>query len=119
MRNYESTEGQKQQNPMLGLIGFIILIVVAGFSFAVSGLVVGWLQGGNFSLGPLKVLPMQFPADWPPIADQIVVALALFLLIFVIMMVILFMFMKPPTYDERNVSLDEMRREVEARKRRR
>jgi hypothetical protein len=119
MPNYETVDLSKQESPMSGLVGFIILIVVGGFSFLVSGPVQRFLMTANVSLGPAKLLPIQFPAGWSPLVNQAAVAFGLFLIIFVLAMIVLFLFMKPRTYDERNVSLDDMRKEVEARKRRR
>ena len=116
--NVKIADDDSKENPMLGLIGFIIMIVVGGFAFAVSGPVVRYLTTANVKIGMsgIALLPLKFPEDWSPLANQLAVAFGIFLVIFVIAMVILFMFMKPASQDERSVSLDVMRKEVEARK---
>jgi hypothetical protein len=115
--NYQVAE-TKKENPMLGLIGFIILVVVGGFSFAVSGPALHFLRTAHVTVGMsgIKLLPLEFPANWSPLANQMAVAFGIFLVVFAIAMIILFLFMKPSTQDEYSVSLDVMRREVEARK---
>ncbi len=120
--NYQvANEGEKKENPMLGLIGFIIIVVIGGFSFLVSGPVLNYLTTANVTLGlsGIKLLPLAFPPEWSRLGDQVAVAFGIFMIIFVIAMIILFMFMKPSTQSENSVSLEDMRREVEARKRRR
>jgi len=117
--NYQVADDGKKENPMQGLIGFIILVVVGGISFLVSGPVLGFLTTANLTLGMsgIKLLPLAFPANWSQLADQAAVAFGLFMILMVIMMIILFTFMKPSTQGETSVSMDQMRREVEARKR--
>jgi hypothetical protein len=121
MRNYETVDESKRPNPMLGLIGFIILIVVGGISFALSGPIMVWLQTAQVVIGPsaIKVLPIQFPPDWSPLGDQTAVAFGVFLLVFGVIMLVLFSFMRPSFSDPRDVSLDTLRREAAERKRRR
>lgn len=119
--NYQVADEGKKENPMLGLIGFIILVVVGGFSFAVSGPVLGYLTTANVTIGMsgIQLLPLAFPAGWSTLADRAAVTFGIFLVVFVLAMIVLFMFMKPSSQDERSVSLDDMRREVAERKRRR
>lgn len=121
MPNYQVADEGKKQNPMIGLIGFIVIVVIAAISFVLSGPIMGWLTTANFVLGAsgIQVLPLAFPGDWTPIARQLAVAGGLFLILFVIGTGITFIFMTPSTSSDMSVSLDDMRREVEARKRRR
>ena len=120
--NYQvANEGEKKENPMLGLIGFIIIVVIGGFSFLVSSPVLDFLTTANVTLGlsGIKLLPLTFPADWSRLGDQAAVAFGIFMIVFVIAMIILFTFMKPSTESEMSVSLEDMRKEVAERKRRR
>lgn len=118
-RNIKSTEYEKQTNPMLPLVGFVVLLILGGLSFLASPYIVQWLKTTTFSLGGfIKVLPVQFPPNWPLIVDQIAVTLVLFVLFFTIVMIALFSFMKPPGVDETSVSLDTLRREKQQKRRR-
>ena len=116
--NVEIADNKKEQNPMLGLIGFIIMVVVGGISFLISGPLTRYLTTAHLTVGMtgLKLLPVKFPPDWSPLAGQLAVAFGVFLVVFVFSMLILFIFMKPPSKDEMNVDIDILRKEVEARK---
>src|SRR5512139_3372025 len=109
MPNYQISDESKRDNPMLGLIGFIVLIVLGGLSFAVSGAAVRFLSTANVVLGTARVLPIKFPPTWSPLGHQAVVAFGIFMILFVIAMIIMFTFMKPPGTSELDVSLDQMR----------
>ena len=119
--NYEIADARKEQNPMIGLIGFIMIIVVGGVSFLLSIPLTTYFKTTRLTLGMsgLQVLPLKFPQGWSPLGQQLAVTAGLFLVLFVISMVILFMFMKPSSEDETSVNLDVMRKEVEARKKHR
>lgn len=119
--NYEVVDHSKEQNPMLGLIGFIMIVVVAGLSYLISIPLTGYLKRAHVVLGAsgLNVLPLRFPDGWSLLGQQLAVSAGLFLVLFVISMVILFMFMKPASQDEQSVNLDVLRKEAEARKKRR
>jgi len=119
--NYQVADEGEKENPMLGLIGFIILVVVGGFSFLISGPILGFLTTANVTLGQsgIKLLPLTFPAEWSQLADQAAIAFGIFLIVFVLSMIVLFSFMKPSTESETSVSMEQMRQEVAARKRRR
>ncbi len=113
------TGGSKRQNPLGPLVGFILLLVVGGFSALAAPLVVGWLQTAELTFGLLgwKVLPIQFPASWPPIAAHVLVGLVIFVVVFTILMIVLFSLMKPPR-EEMNVELSTVRARKGQRKRR-
>jgi hypothetical protein len=105
---------------MLGLIGFIILVVVAGLSFAVSGAVVNVLQTTQLTIGAgIHVLPIQFPPDWPVLVDQLAVAFGLFIVLFALIMIVMISLMRPPNTSEADVSMEVLRREAKAKKKRR
>jgi hypothetical protein len=116
--NLEVVDKSKEQNPMLGLFGFIVLVVVGGVSFLISGPLTQYLTTARVTIGAanIKLLPIKFPVDWSPLADQLAVTLVVFLIIFVIVMIIMFMFMKPSSEGEMSVNLDVMRKEVQDRK---
>ena len=117
--NYEVADS-KEQNPMLGLIGFIMLVVVGGISYLISGPFTQYLKTAHVTIGAtgLKLLPLYFPADWSPLASQLAVAFFIFLVLFVVAMIILFTFMRPSTRTETSVSIDVLRQEKAAKKKR-
>ncbi len=108
--NTQRAGGGKGQSPLGPLVGFILLIVVGGFSVLAAPSVTTWLQTANLTFGALgwKVLPIQFPAGWPPIVSHGLVALVLFGVVFTVLMIVLFALMKPPT-EELDVELKTVR----------
>jgi len=119
-QNYEVSDASKRPNPMLGLIGFIVIVIIGGFSFAVSAPVAYWLKTTTVVAGAsgVKILPLAFPPEWPPIGQQLAVTVGLFLILFVLAMVLMFAFMRPSTASEMDVNMDVMRREAAAKKKR-
>jgi predicted acyltransferase len=119
-QNFEIVDESKRQNPMLGLIGFIVVILIGGGSFAVSGPVTNYLQTANVVLGAsgVKILPMAFPPDWSQLGNQLAVTAGLFLILFVIAMLLMFIFMTPKSEGETSVSMDTIRQEAKARRKR-
>ena len=120
MSNIQQSQKSKS-NPMGGFIGFIVLVILAGLSYAVSDPVLTWLQTTNLPLGStgIKLLPIKFPADWPRIASQLAVSGGLFLVVFVVTLLVLFTFMRPAeTDDETTVSIADIKRERASKKRR-
>src|SRR5262245_34586395 len=115
--NYEVVDSSREPNPMLGLIGFIVLLVVGGISYGLSIPVYPYVSKKTMMLGAAQVLPIRFPPDWTPLMNQLAVAFAIFLILFVISMVLLFVFMRPHTADDRSIDLNVMRQEVKDRKR--
>ncbi len=117
-QNFEVVDKSKQQNPMLGLIGFILIVVLGGFSFGVSGPATAWLQTSTVVLGAsgINILPLKFPDTWSPLANQLAVTVGIFLVLFVIAMALMFMFMRPASVTEQSVSMHDMRKEAAARR---
>lgn len=109
---------KNEQNPMLGLIGFIVIVVTGGISFIISGPLTRYLTTAHVNVGManLPLLPLKFPEDWSPLGGQMAVAFAIFMIIFAIAMIILFMFMRPSSQSETSVNLDVLRKEVQERK---
>jgi hypothetical protein len=118
--NYEVADASKEQNPMLGLIGFVMLVVVGGVSYLISAPLTTYVTTAHVTLGAtgLKLLPVLFPSDWSPLAGQLAVAFFIFLILFIVVMIILFMFMRPSTRSEMSVSVDVLRQEKAAKKKR-
>lgn len=118
--NYEVVDSSREQNPMLGLIGFIMLIVVGGVSYLISGPFTQYLTTAHVTVAAsgLQLLPLSFPANWSPLAGQLAVAFFVFLVIFALAMIVLFMFMRPSTRTETSVSVDVLRQEKAARRKR-
>jgi hypothetical protein len=119
-QNYQVVDESKRQNPMLGLIGFIVIVLIGGGSFAVSGPVTNYLQTATVVLGAsgIKILPIAFPPDWSPLANQLAVTAGLFIVLFVIAMLIMFIFMTPAGQDDLSVNMNTIRQEAKARKKR-
>jgi hypothetical protein len=110
----------KKQNPMLPVIGFVIMAIVGGVSFWASPGMVRWLKTTNFKLGGfVPVLPIEFPEGWPPLANQLAVTLFLFIFIFALAMTVMFFVTGQTGLGENDVSLDEIRREKEKKMKRR
>ncbi len=118
-RNYAET-GEKKQNPMLPIIGFVVIVIVGGAAFWASPRMVTWLKTTQFKLGGLiTVLPIEFPKGWSPLANQLAVTAFLFILIFTIVMSVMFFFTGKAAMGESDVSLDEIRREKQKQMKRR
>ena len=97
---------------------FIVFLIVGGLAYWVSPRVVRWLARTHFTLGGMiPVLPIEFPAEWPPIAHNLVVTFALFFVIFAIVMSVVMFMMKPPGTGD--VTIETMRKEAKKRSRRR
>jgi hypothetical protein len=100
------------------LIGFGVLVVLGGLSYALSDLVIGYLTTAHLVIGTFSVLPLLFPAEWPHIAKQAAVAFVLFMIMFVIAMIAMFSVITPPGEDETTISLADVRADKERRKKR-
>ncbi|MBN1313209.1 MAG: hypothetical protein JXB30_17505 [Anaerolineae bacterium] len=106
---------EKPPHPLIPLFGFIIFVIVGGLSYLVSPKVVHWLETTNFKLGGLvKILPIEFPAKWPPIAHNLVVTFALFFVIFATVMSVVMFMMKPPGAGD--LTMETMRKEAKKRR---
>jgi hypothetical protein len=106
---------EKPPHPLTPLYGFIVFVIVGGLAYWVSPRVVYWLAHTQFKLGGLiSVLPIEFPAKWPPIAHNLAVTFALFFVIFAIVMSVVMFTMKPPGKGE--VTMDTMRKEAKKRR---
>lgn len=117
--NYVEAE-KKQQNPMLPIIGFVMILILGGAAYLISPVVVTWLRTTHFSLGGLiTVLPIAFPKGWSPLANQLIVAAFLFILLFALVMSGMFFVSGKSAVGEDDVSLDEIRREKQKMMRRR
>lgn len=110
-RNYVEAD-KKQQNPMLPIIGFVIMLIVGGAAFWVSPRMVFWLKTTQFKIaGLITVLPIEFPEGWSPIANQLAVTTFLFILLFTVVMAGILFLTGNTAMGETDVSLDEIRRE--------
>jgi hypothetical protein len=110
MSNVQHKSTERKSNPMGPLIGFIMFIVIGGLSYGVSPAVVHFAETANVKFGTFgwKLLPLAFPAGWPDILKNLIVAAALFLVLFVIAMIILFSIMKPAR-GEMDIGLEQIR----------
>lgn len=87
----------KRPNPLQPFIGFVVLIVLGGFSFLAAPTVVKALTTAEFSMGFLgPVLPITFPDTWSPLISQTVIALVLMFALFSLVMILMIPFLKPP-----------------------
>jgi hypothetical protein len=116
--SYQRVEKKKKANPLLPLIGLVIMILCGGGSYLVAPRVINFLETAQFTLGALgPILPIAFPSEWPPILIRGVVAGVTFFIVFTVMMIIMFAIMKPPQ-EESHVDISDVRKEVQARKKR-
>lgn len=112
---------EKPPNPILPVLGFVLVVVVGGLAFLVSPRVVVWLKTTHFSLafGLLPVLPIKFPQGWSPLTNQLVVTAFMFLVIFTLVMSTILFVTSKSAVGETDVNLDEIRREKQKRMKRR
>lgn len=117
MPNYEEAQKSTAGTAARPLIGFVMFIIIVGISFLVSPVTVNFVTRTNVVLGAsgIKLLPIFFPPDWPPIAAQLVMTIAVSLVLFVLAMIVIFIVF-PGEKDTSTVNLDDIRKEVEARK---
>jgi len=105
----------KPPNPLTPLFGFVVFLIVGGLSYWVSPRVVRWLAHTHVKLGGLiPLLPIEFPADWPPIAHNLAVTFPLFFVVFAIVMSVVMFMMKPPATGD--VTMETMRKEAKKRR---
>jgi hypothetical protein len=116
MPNYE-VQDSSANNAARPLVGFVVLVIIVGLSFLISPMTVNFVTKTNLVLGAsnIKLLPISFPSEWPPIGAQLVMTVAVSLVLFVIAMIIIFITI-PGVRDDTTVNLDDIRKEVEARK---
>ena len=84
-------EKGKKQNPFLPIVGFILLVGLGGFSYAVAPTARHFLETTRFRPSGINILPMAFPTDWPDPAVNAAVALAIFVILFGLAMLIALM----------------------------
>jgi hypothetical protein len=116
--SYQKFQPKKKANPMLPLIGFVVMVLGGGFSYLVAPGVINFLQTTTFVFGSFgAILPITFPSEWPPAVLRLVIAGTMFLVIFTLMMVVIFAITKTPE-EESHVDISDVRKEVQARKKR-
>ncbi len=116
--SYQKFEPKKKVNPLLPLIGFVIMALDGGISYLAAPGVINFLGTTVFVFGSFgQILPIAFPGDWPPTLTRLVVAGTMFLVIFTAMMIVIFAITKPPK-EESHVDIGDVRKEVQARKKR-
>jgi hypothetical protein len=116
--SYQRFQPKKKANPMLPLIGLVIMILGGGFSYLIAPGVINFLQTTTFVFGSFgAILPISFPSEWPPTIIRLVVTGTMFLVIFTLMMIVIFAITKPPQ-EESHVDISDVRKEVLARKKR-
>jgi hypothetical protein len=118
MRQFKKVEDPRVTTAWWPVIGFGVLVVLGGLSFALSDLALGYLTSAHLVVGPMTVLPLAFPQEWPHIARQAAVSFILFMIMFVLAMIVMFSFISPASEDDTTIPLDEVRKEKERRKRR-
>ena len=84
-------------NPLQPFIGFVVLVVLGGFSYLAAPTVVRALTTVEFSMGFFgPVLPIAFPENWSPFIQQSVIALVLMFVLFTLVMILMIPFLKTP-----------------------
>lgn len=112
---------KKPSTPMSPFVGFLMILVVGIIAYFLSGPVLKWVTTAEFNLGIAgsTILPIHFPADWPEVANRLVVALFLFFLVFAVAMVIWSATMSSKLTGEMDVELNTIRAEKEKLQKRR
>lgn len=87
--NYKQMDQRPKANPLTPFIGFVMILVIGGFSFLIAPAAARFLTETNYSLGAFgwKILPIVFPATWPDILVRVLISLGLFLFLFTILMI--------------------------------
>lgn len=106
MPNYEVRK--TRNTAWIPLTGFIVLLVLAGFSFFIAPNVARWLSTETWTLGVTRVLPIRFPSAWTEFQVQLSVAAGIFLALFALATIIMIALMGSPM-GETDVSLKEIR----------
>ena len=84
-------------NPLGPFIGFVVIIVIGGFSFLAAPTVIRALTTVQFSMGVFgPVLPIAFPETWSPFAQQSIIAVVLMIILFSLVMILMIPFLKTP-----------------------
>ncbi len=117
MPNYTEVS-QERTNPLAPFIGFVVLLLVSGFSYLAAPAVIGWLVTANWTVAGTQLLPFSFPGNWSYLAIRLSVAAGLFLVLFVLAMIVL-MIVMGSARGETDVSYDDLRKEKERKKKRR
>ncbi len=117
MPNYQQIDTRKA-NPLLPLIGFIIILAFGGFAYLVSPAVGQWLSTTNWTVVGTSVLPMRFPAGWSEVTVRLAISSGIFLVLFVLAMILMFLVMGT-SRSETDISLGELRAEKASKGRRR
>lgn len=115
-----TVQEEKPPSPLLPISGFVLMLIVGGLAWLLSPRMVVWLKTTQFKLGGLlQVLPIEFPKDWSPLANQLAVTAFLFILFFTLVMSALFFVIGKSSLGENDVSLDVIRREKQKMTKRR
>jgi hypothetical protein len=86
---------EDRPNPLEPFIGFVVLVVLGGFSFLAAPTVVNALTTVQFSLGFFgPVLPITFPEKWSPLLRQSVIAVVVMVVLFTLVMILMIPFLK-------------------------
>lgn len=119
MSNKWEAETGKKADPLRPLMGFLLLVVLAGLSILTAKPLANWLQTARLNLGVLgwQILPITFP-DWPDLAKHGLVAAVTFLIVFALVMIVLMAVMRPPR-SETDVRTSKLRAEKARQRRRR
>lgn len=112
-------EHSRKADPLRPLIGFLLLVVLAGLSILTAKPLANWLQTARLNFGALgwQILPITFP-DWPDLAKHGLVAAVTFLIVFALIMIVLMAVMRPPR-GEMDVRTSKLRAEKARQRRRR
>lgn len=111
--NYREVSN-KRANPLLPLIGFVVLVITGGLSYFAAPGVSVWLTQARWVLGVTQVLPISFPTSWSPATIRLAVAAGMFLVVFVVEMTLLFVVMGS-SRGSMDVSIGEIREERKRR----
>lgn len=107
---------QDKSAPWAPLVGFVLLVIIVGSTYLASPYIMRWLATTTVSMGFFgNILPITMPASWPFLLRRLIVTAIFSLVVFSIVMIPLMLMLRQTT-DEMSVTLHDMRKERERKK---
>lgn len=119
---YRSDNSQDQKpGAFIPLIGFIVMILVGGFSYLVAAPVKEFVTTQEFYFGSFgwQIFPVAFPATWPESMQTLVVGGVVFMFLFIIFMIIMLLLLPTPNSEYQDIIKEQQAAKKQSKKKRR